>query len=74
MDPEVGRRISRIIRMHVVFPAPFGPRNPHTVPAGTEKQLAEEYALASEKIQSVLQGIPVRKVIFVPDRLVNIVI
>ena len=44
------------------------------IPAGTEKQNAEEHALASAKVQSVLQGKPVRKVIVVPDRLVNIVI
>ena len=44
------------------------------IPAGTEKQHAEEHALASAKVQSVLQGKPVRKVIVVPDRLVNIVI
>jgi len=35
MVPLVGRMISRIIRRLVVLPAPFGPRNPCTQPAGT---------------------------------------
>ena len=38
MVPDVGRRMSSIIRMHVVFPAPLGPRNPQTVPSGTVKE------------------------------------
>jgi hypothetical protein len=31
--PDVGRRIVVRIRIEVVFPAPFGPRNPMTWPA-----------------------------------------
>jgi hypothetical protein len=34
-DPLVGSSRPRIIRMVVDFPAPFGPRNPVTVPGWT---------------------------------------
>jgi hypothetical protein len=35
--PLVGRIRSRTRRIVVVLPAPFGPRNPNTSPAATEK-------------------------------------
>ena len=37
------------------------------------KDVLEEMALASEKVQRSLDGAPIRKIIVVPDRLVNIV-
>ena len=33
--PDVGRARPNRIRSVVVFPAPFGPRKPHTLPSGT---------------------------------------
>ncbi|MCL6730928.1 leucine--tRNA ligase [Sphingomonas hankyongi] len=42
-------------------------------PRGLERAAAEELALASEKVQRLLAGATPRKVIVVPDRLVNIV-
>jgi hypothetical protein len=36
-DPLVGASSPRISRMVVDFPAPFGPRNPVTVPGCTTK-------------------------------------
>jgi len=45
-----------------------------SVPPGTPKEDLEAQALASEKIQSYLQGKSIRQVIVVPDRLVNIVV
>ncbi len=42
-------------------------------PRGLDKAAAETLALASEKVQRLLDGNPPRKVIVVPDRLVNIV-
>ena len=42
-------------------------------PRGLDRAAAEELALASEKVQRLLDGNPPRKVIVVPDRLVNIV-
>jgi len=41
--------------------------------AGTSKEEAEQSALAAPKVQSYLEGKQIRKVIVVPDRLVNIV-
>jgi leucyl-tRNA synthetase len=44
-----------------------------TVPAGTPDELLKEKALASPKVAELLNGQPVRKVIVVPKKLVNIV-
>ena len=49
-------------------------RDTLTVAKGTGKDELEALALASEKVQRNLEGAPVRKVIVVPDRLVNIVV
>ncbi|THG40918.1 leucine--tRNA ligase [Sphingomonas olei] len=43
------------------------------LPKGTPREIAEAQALASEKVARLLEGKPPRKVIVVPDRLVNIV-
>jgi leucyl-tRNA synthetase len=48
-------------------------RDTLTAPKGTAKEMLEEMALASEKVVRVLDGKPPRKVIVVPDRLVNLV-
>lgn len=40
---------------------------------GLEKQKIEELALADDKVQTRLSGSPIKKVIVVPDKLVNIV-
>lgn len=40
--------------------------------AGTEKEEAEQLALAAPKVQSHLEGRQIHKVIIVPKRLVNI--
>ena len=45
-----------------------------SVPPGTPKEELEVQALASEKIQSYLQGKSIRQVVVVLDRLVNIVV
>ena len=41
---------------------------------GAPKEQLEALALASEKVQRAMDGLPPKKVIVVPDRLVNIVI
>ena len=41
--------------------------------AGTDKEEAEQFVLAAPKVQSHLEGRQVRKVIVVPECLVNIV-
>jgi len=48
-------------------------RDTLTAPKGASKEALEALALASEKVQRSLDGAEVRKVIVVPDRLVNIV-
>ncbi|MDQ4088364.1 MAG: leucine--tRNA ligase, partial [Pseudomonadota bacterium] len=48
-------------------------RDTLTAPKGSPRERLEEMALASEKVVRVLEGRPPRKVIVVPDRLVNLV-
>jgi leucyl-tRNA synthetase len=48
-------------------------RDTLSAPRGLDRAAAEELALASEKVQRQLAGAAPRKVIVVPDRLVNIV-
>ncbi|HBR84880.1 MAG TPA: leucine--tRNA ligase [Erythrobacter sp.] len=48
-------------------------RDTLTAPKGSSKEDLEAMALASEKVQRSLDGAEIRKVIVVPDRLVNIV-
>jgi leucyl-tRNA synthetase len=48
-------------------------RDTLTVPKGSPRESLEEMALASEKVVRLLDGKPPRKVIVVPDRLVNLV-
>ena len=48
-------------------------RDTLTAPKGASKEDLEALALASEKVQRSLDGAEIRKVIVVPDRLVNIV-
>ena len=44
-----------------------------TAPKAADKDTPEALALASEKVQRSIDGADIRKVIVVPDRLVNIV-
>ncbi|MGZ8348857.1 MAG: leucine--tRNA ligase [Allosphingosinicella sp.] len=48
-------------------------RDTLTAPKGAPRETLEEMALASEKVVRILEGKPPRKVIVVPDRLVNLV-
>jgi leucyl-tRNA synthetase len=48
-------------------------RDTLTAPKGASKEALEALALGSEKVQRSLDGADIRKVIVVPDRLVNIV-
>jgi leucyl-tRNA synthetase len=43
------------------------------MPAGSDKEETERLALAATKVQTYLEGKHIRKVIVVPERLVNIV-
>ncbi len=44
------------------------------LPAGAAKDVAEEAALANDNVQKFIDGKPIRKVIVVPDKLVNVVV
>lgn len=48
-------------------------RDTLTVAKGLPNEQLEALALASDKVQRALDGKPVKKVIVVPDRLVNLV-
>jgi leucyl-tRNA synthetase len=48
-------------------------RDTLSAPRGAPREALEEMALASEKVVRILEGKPPRKVIVVPDRLVNLV-
>ncbi|MGN6619789.1 MAG: leucine--tRNA ligase [Sphingomonas sp.] len=48
-------------------------RDTLTLPKGTDRQATEAAALASDKVVRLLDGKPPKKVIVVPDRLVNLV-
>ncbi len=45
-----------------------------TLPANADQKLAQEIALAEEKIQHAMEGKNLRKFIFVPGRIVNLVV
>ncbi len=44
------------------------------VPAGIEESEAQELALASPKVQSYVEGKSVAKTVYVPGRLLNVVV
>ncbi len=48
-------------------------RDTLTAPKGAPREAIEEMVLASEKVVRILEGKPPRKIIVVPDRLVNLV-
>jgi leucyl-tRNA synthetase len=45
-----------------------------SVPRGAQEDEVKEKALAEEGVQRHLNGKQIRKVIFVPDRLINLVV
>ncbi len=49
-------------------------RDTISVDSGISEEMAQEAALSSEKIQGHINGTTVKKVIYVPDRLINIVV
>jgi leucyl-tRNA synthetase len=44
------------------------------MPAGASREAAEAAALGNENVQKFLDGKDIRKVIVVPDKLVNLVV
>ncbi|MQG08538.1 MAG: leucine--tRNA ligase [SAR202 cluster bacterium] len=49
-------------------------RDTISVDSGISEEMAQEAAMSSEKIQGHINGTTVKKVIYVPDRLINIVV
>ena len=49
-------------------------RNRLQLPADATDKEIEEAALADERVQRFIEGKPIRKVIVVPNRLINIVV
>ncbi|HUU53555.1 MAG TPA: leucine--tRNA ligase [Armatimonadota bacterium] len=72
--PEYDPDVARADEITVVLQINGKLRDRLSVPPGTPKEDLKAQALASEKIQSYLEGKSIRQVIVVPDRLVNIVV
>ena len=49
-------------------------RDTISVDSGISEEIAQEAAMSSEKIQGHINGTTIKKVIYVPDRLINIVV
>jgi leucyl-tRNA synthetase len=71
--PSWDEGIAREVEVTVVVQINGKVRDRLLVGAGTGDDRLKELALASERVQSLLQGKSVRNVIVVPDKLVNIV-
>jgi leucyl-tRNA synthetase len=71
--PSCDEEIAREDRITVVLQVNGKLRDRISVAPGTPKADLEARALASERVQSHLQGKSVDQVVVVPDRLVNIV-
>ena len=54
--PDVGDRSVQRILIVVVFPAPFGPRNPNIVPSSTSKEISSTAAIVPESLDQVIDG------------------
>jgi leucyl-tRNA synthetase len=72
--PEVDQKATIEDEIELVIQVNGKLRDKTIVPANIKKDEAEEIALSSEKIQNYLDGKEPRKIIYVPGRLVNIVI
>ncbi len=71
--PEVDRALLVEDEVTIAVQVKGKLRDTLTVAKGLPQPELEALALASEKVQRAIDGAPVRKVIVVPDRLVNIV-
>jgi hypothetical protein len=49
-DPEVGATSVPSVRTVVVFPAPFGPRNPNTSPWPTSKETSRKATRSPKRL------------------------
>jgi leucyl-tRNA synthetase len=72
--PEADQDIAAAEKVTIVIQVNGKVRGRLEVPAGTPMDEVEKLALAEEAVQRALEGKSLRKVIPVPDKLVNIVI
>jgi leucyl-tRNA synthetase len=72
--PEWDPELAAVATVEMVVQVNGKVRDHLTLPAGTATTEAERLALASPRVQAAMDGKSVRKVIVVPDRLVNVVI
>ncbi len=72
--PPWDKGIVREEKVTVVLQVNGKLRDRLSVPPGTPKEELEAQALASERIQSYLEGKSIRQIVVVPDRLVNVVV
>ncbi|HBT75226.1 TPA: hypothetical protein DEB29_04465 [Candidatus Wolfebacteria bacterium] len=72
--PKYAARLAVENEFELVIQVNGKTRDTMRVPKGTTQERAREIALASPKVHAVALGMQVKKVIFVPDRLINLVI
>ena len=72
--PEVDQAAAKEDEITLIVQVNGKLRDRLTMPANVGEEVAKEAALASENVQNYLEGKTPRKVIYVPGRLVNIVI
>lgn len=71
--PQYEEAYLRENEIEVIFQVNGKVRSRVTVPAGLSKEELGEWALKDEKVQQVIEGKTIRKVIAIPDKLVNVV-
>jgi leucyl-tRNA synthetase len=72
--PEVDEQAAAEEQITLILQVNGKVRDRITVPVGISEEDAKSTALASEAVQRHLKGTPPRKIIFVPGRLVNVVV
>jgi leucyl-tRNA synthetase len=71
--PEVDAALLRRLNVTVVVQVDGRLRDRIDVPSGIDETTAQARALESAKVQRALSGRPVRRAVYVPDRLINLV-
>jgi leucyl-tRNA synthetase len=72
--PEADAAVAREDVVEVVVQINGKVREKLSVPAETTKEELERLAMASDKVQALLEGLQVKKIIVVPGKLVNLVV
>ncbi|WP_302453375.1 leucine--tRNA ligase [Victivallis vadensis] len=72
--PVWDEKVLEVNEVEILVQVPGKPKAPPMMPVDADQEAASKLALAAPEVQAALGGKPVRKVIYVPKRLVNIVI